>query len=237
MAVERAFEAGADEVIVVDGGSDDGTLAVAEGTRCITHQSRRGRAVQQNAGAQLATGDVLLFLHADCYLQRDAISQIRERLDDTSIDGGAFRQKIEADGFLYRWLERGNVWRVRFLRLPYGDQGIFIRREVFQELGRFPDVPLMEDLLLMRRFRRRHRGVLLPGPLHVDARRWKTNGVIRQTARNWALLTAQRLGISLEKLAHFYPPNAEIADREESVTTEKSLDSESDQRRRSDILT
>lgn len=206
--VERAFRAGADEVIVVDGGSDDGTLAVAEGTPCIALPSRRGRAVQQNEGAKRATGDILLFLHADCYLPPHAIQQIRERLVDATLDGGAFLQKIEAPGFLYRCLERGNAWRARFLHLPYGDQGIFLRREVFLKLGSFPEVPFMEDLLLMRHFRRKHRGVLLAGPLYVDARRWKRRGVIRQTARNWALLTAQRCGISLEKLARFYPSDA-----------------------------
>jgi len=203
-AVDSAWRAGAWETIVADGGSTDDTvtLAKAAGARVVT--GARGRAHQQNIGTRAARGDVLLFQHADNWLAPGAVEQIRAALANRRIGGGAFRQRIEAEGSLYRLLERGNAARAARLKLPYGDQGIFVRREVFWAVGGFPDVPIMEDLLLMRKLRRRVGLALLPGPIHVSARRWKRYGVVRQTLRNWALLAAYALGISPEQLARFY---------------------------------
>jgi len=202
-----ARELGAHEVIVVDGGSRDGTAALAEGAGARVLRSLPGRGPQCNAGAAATSAPVLLFLHADNWLEPTGLHQIEEALADDGVLGGAFRQQIEAPGRLYRALERGNAWRASRLRLPYGDQGIFMRRETFEQLGGFPDVPIMEDLLLMRRFRRLARPVLLPGPLHVSPRRWQRNGVVGQTARNWLLLSATLLGVSPHRLAAFYPPH------------------------------
>ena len=203
-AVERAWQIGAHEVIVADGGSQDGTqeLAGAAGANVIT--SPRGRGTQQNCGARQATGDVLLFQHADNWLEPAAGQQIRAALQNGEVAGGAFRQRIEAKGAKYRLLEWANAQRVLWLRMAYGDQGIFLRRRLFEEVGRFPDVPLMEDVLLMRKLRGRARLVLLPGPLHISARRWEQHGVVRQTLRNWSLLAAHRLGVSEERLSRRY---------------------------------
>ena len=210
-AIDNALAGGAHEVLVVDGGSDDGTLDVVRDKACRLLECAPGRAAQQNLGARHASGEVLLFLHADNWLEPVGLSQIEAALADDDMLGGAFRQQIEAPGRLYRALERGNAWRAARLKLPYGDQGIFMRRETFEHLGGFPEVPIMEDLLLMRCFRRRFRGrtrlVLLPGPLHVSPRRWQRNGVIGQTARNWLLLSATLLGVSPHRLAAFYPPH------------------------------
>ena len=117
---------------------------------------------------------------------------------------GAFSQRIDAGGLAFRLLEWGNARRARWLGLPYGDQAIFVRREAFFAAGGFPDVPLMEDVLLMQRLRRRAWPLLLPGPVHVSARRWQRHGVVRQTIRNWALLAAFASGISPERLARYY---------------------------------
>lgn len=152
---------------------------------------------------------MLLFLHADNWLAPDAVEQIRRALTDEDAAGGAFRQRIEAEGAAYRLLERGNAWRARRRGLPYGDQGIFVRRDLFFQLGGFPEVDLMEDLLFMKRFRRVARPLLLEGPLYVDPRRWARCGVVRQTGRNWLLLLAARLGVSPNRLARFYPPHIE----------------------------
>ncbi|MFV2068597.1 MAG: TIGR04283 family arsenosugar biosynthesis glycosyltransferase, partial [Pirellulales bacterium] len=209
-SVDRAWATGAAEVVVVDGGSCDATVrrAALHGARVLN--SDRGRALQQNHGAAQATGSILLFLHADNWLERDATSQIRSVLRDASVLGGAFQQRIDAPGRGYRLLEWGNAARVRWRGLPYGDQGIFLRRTVFEQLGGFPPVELMEDLFLMRRLRHLARPVLLPGPLHVSPRRWRRHGLVRQTLRNWALLTAERCGIAPDRLARYYPPHTPL---------------------------
>lgn len=204
-AVRRAWAAGPQEVIVVDGGSSDGTREKARAAGCIALAGARGRGSQQNLGARHAEGEVLVFLHADTWLAPDGLRQIERTLADQAIPGGAFRQRIEAHGPLYRLLERGNAWRVRRLGLAYGDQGIFVRRRVFDELGGFPESLLLEDLVLMKRLRRKGRPVLLPGPLHVSARRWQRHGVVGQTVRNWLLLAAAGLGVPPDRLARFYP--------------------------------
>jgi rSAM/selenodomain-associated transferase 2 len=203
-AVKSAWSARADEVLVVDGGSQDQTVDVAAGEDATVLVGAAGRSVQQNLGAQQATGDVLLFQHADNRLDNGACEQIRSRLRDERVVCGAFRQRIEATGWRYRLLEFGNAQRVVWCGLPYGDQAIFVRKAIFEQLGGFPEVPLMEDLMLMRQVRRRWRPVLLDGPVYISARRWKEYGVIRQTARNWCLVAAYTLGVPPERLAKHY---------------------------------
>ena len=204
LAVSSAWSAGATEVIVVDGGSQDGTCrcAVEAGARVLS--SPPGRAVQQNAGAAASSGEVLLFLHADCRLPADGVAQIELALADRSVVGGSFRQRIEARGWLYRWLERGNAWRAGWRQVPYGDQGLFVRRARFEEVSGFPEGPLLDDVMLAQSLRRLGRLKLVKGPLSVDARRWQQRGIVRQTLRNWCLLTAWRLGVPLDRLARHY---------------------------------
>ncbi|HEV3003866.1 MAG TPA: TIGR04283 family arsenosugar biosynthesis glycosyltransferase [Pirellulales bacterium] len=211
-SVARAWETGPHEVLVADGGSDDGTADAARAAGAIVVTAPRGRASQQNAAARRALGDTLLFLHADTWLARDGLRQIEQVLAEGHVESGAFHQRIEAERRIYRLVERGNAWRAARRGLPYGYQGIFVRRHVFDELGGFPELRLMEDLMLMKRLRRRSRPVLLPGPLYVSARRWEHYGVVRQTARNWLLLAAAGLGADPNRLARFYPePSAKIS--------------------------
>ncbi|WP_158520843.1 TIGR04283 family arsenosugar biosynthesis glycosyltransferase [Fuerstiella marisgermanici] len=205
-AIASAIEAGASEVIVVDAGSGDQTVAVASSAKATVLHSERGRAVQQNVGADAACGDVLLFLHADCELHEDAVSEICRRLSaDPTMVGGCFRQRIDAGGMRYRIVEAGNALRVRLLKWGYGDQAIFVRKDVFQKLGGFPNLQLMEDLYFMKRLKRCGRIALLRSPLTVSARRWQDRGLVTQTLRNWTLITAAHLGISPDRLARFYP--------------------------------
>lgn len=205
VAVQRALNSGADEVIVADGGSDDGSWQAAQSLDCLAVQSTPGRGTQLNAGARVARGDVLFFLHADNRLGSGGVAQIRECLGDRTVLAGAFRQRIEHSGRIYRLIEAANARRASRRGMAYGDQGIFIRREVFEQLGGFDEVPIMEDVLLMRKFRRCGQLALLPGPLYVSPRRWQRHGVVRQTLRNQMLLMGLRLGVSPQRLARWYP--------------------------------
>ena len=204
-AVASAWRTGATEVIVVDGGSDDGTPAIAADLECILLSAPRGRAIQQNAGARAASGDVLLFLHADNYLPADDVArQVADCLTDPRRLHGALRQRIDSPGVAFRLLESGNALRVRLLGLPYGDQAIFVRREAFWQCGGFPEEPLMEDLIHMQRLRRSAWPALLAGPVVVSPRRWRKRGVLEQTLRNWWLLARYSLGAKPAALAQHY---------------------------------
>lgn len=192
------------EIVVVDGGSTDGTPALAEAADvCLT--APQGRAVQQNAGAAAARGDVLLFLHADCRLEPGGFEAVRQALSDPRCVGGCFRQRIDASGLRYRLLERGNAWRVRLWKWAYGDQGIFVRRDVFERVGGFPETSLMEDLYLMKRLKREGRFELANARIHVSPRRWRQHGVVRQTLQNWSFLALAHCGVAPDRLARFYP--------------------------------
>lgn len=212
--------AGFDEIVVVDGGSQDDTVARAQQADCVLTCSAaaasspatdgpclpgRGRGRQQNWGAVHSRGDVLCFLHADCRPAPRAAAAIRAALADAECIGGCFVQHIEGRGWRYRLLEAGNLRRVLWFGMAYGDQGIFVRRHVFEAVGRFPPWPLMEDVELMRRLRGKGRWVVLRSPLRVSARRWEQRGIVRQTLRNWAFLALYAAGVSPEWLARGYP--------------------------------
>jgi rSAM/selenodomain-associated transferase 2 len=202
-AIEKARQLEPAEIVVVDGGSEDGTCGGASAADRVL-VAPRGRASQQNAGAAASCGDTLLFLHADCWLEPGNLQQIEAALSDGRCVGGCFQQVIGARGWRYRWLEWGNAWRVRLWGLAYGDQGIFVRRDIFERIGGFPTLRLMEDLYFMKRLRREGRVALLEGPLHVSARRWERHGVVRQTARNWWLTALAHAGVSPDRLAGSY---------------------------------
>lgn len=205
-AITSAQQAGADEVIVVDGGSADDTAGKAEslGARVLT--AAPGRASQQNAGAFAAQGDVLLFLHADCQLPEFGLAEVCSRLAASGeIVGGCFRQHIEHPGRVFRLIEAGNLLRVRALKWAYGDQAIFVRRKIFRSLEGFPDLPLMEDLYFMKRLKRCGSLIVIRPKLRVSARRWKERGTARQTLQNWAMLLAVHLGVPPDRLARHYP--------------------------------
>jgi len=201
-AVRSALAAGATEVIVCDGGSRDQTIreATTAGASKII-RSLPGRGIQLNAGAVFASREVVLFLHADCRLSEAALLQICELPDSL---WGAFVQQIEADRFGYRLLEKGNALRVKYRSLPFGDQAIFVRRNVYKEQGGFEEIPLMEDLAFSKRMRKIAKPVLLPGPVTMSPRHWKKRGILRQTAFNFWLQLSYASGVTPERLAKRY---------------------------------
>jgi rSAM/selenodomain-associated transferase 2 len=196
------------EIIVVDGDPEGETLcALPDGAvRKILSEPGRGR--QLSLGAETASGEVLIFLHADTTLPREAFGRIGEALGDDTLAGGAFDLEIDSPRPIYRLIERVASRRSRITRIPYGDQAIFLRRSCFQALGGFRDLPVMEDVDLMRRLRRSGRRiVILPERVVTSARRWEKEGALYTTLRNWLLRALFSFGIDVNILARWYRPH------------------------------
>lgn len=203
--LRRLASQGADEVVVADGGSQDATVALARGEGAWVVESPRGRGIQQNRGAAATTGEVLLFLHADCWLDPGALSVLRRFVDaHPGVPGGCFRMRVEAAELAFRAIDAAAHLRAGVLGLPYGDQGIFATRGSFARVGGFPEVALMEDLFLARDLRRLGRVALVPARIHVSPRRWRRGGIIGQTLLNWCLTISAAMGISPRVLARYY---------------------------------
>jgi rSAM/selenodomain-associated transferase 2 len=203
----RAVEAGAaPEIVVVDGDPGGSTLKAVAEPDVLGVASPRGRALQMNRGAEGASGEILLFLHADTDLPGGAFSLIRQALADESAAAGAFDLSIRSPRPAFRIIERVASRRSRITRIPYGDQAIFLRRSYFGEIGGYREIPLMEDVDLMRRIRRRgDRIVFLDARVSTSARRWEREGILRCTLRNWTLVSLFLLGMPAERLGRFYP--------------------------------
>ena len=204
-AINSAWLAGANEVIAVDGGSTDGTLELLPGLNCQFVSSKPGRGTQIRLGAEQSRGDILFFVHADAVLHRDCITQI---IDAMSVrqpaTHGCFKQRIDKAGLAYRMIERGNTLRAKFFRMMYGDQGIFVRRDIYEQIDGVPDVQLMEDVIFSDRLKKIGRPKILQGPIVVNARRWQKRGPVRQTLFNWKLYWRFRFGSSPEEIAQSY---------------------------------
>ena len=159
-----------------------------------------------NLGANLARGQIVLFLHADTQLPKTALQSIAECLrQNPALIGGAFDLGIAAPGPIYRIIESLSSWRSRCTRLPYGDQALFYQRQRLLELGAFPDWPLMEELGLGQKLRRAgERIAILPERSLTSARRWQHEGWVFTSLRNWTLLGLYFCGVSPHKLARFY---------------------------------
>jgi rSAM/selenodomain-associated transferase 2 len=193
------------EIIVVDGHPEGSTLSAIDDGTVIRISSKKGRGCQMNAGAQTATGEILLFLHADTLLPPGALSRIMSVMEEGVLVGGAFSLRIDSERFFFRIIERLTNLRARLTRVPYGDQGIFLRRNYFRDIGGYREIPILEDVDLMRRIRKRgERIILLPEAVVTSSRRWDKEGLIYGTLRNRVIMALYNLGIKPETLARFY---------------------------------
>lgn len=191
------------EVIIADGGSTDGTVDLARQLGCRVVTANRGRGRQMNAGAAMARGEHLMFLHADTQLSATFFEEIHSTLKTGAI-AGAFRFQIDQPGWGSRWVEWGTNLRCRIRQSPYGDQGIFLRASDFFRLGGFQNWPLMEDYELCQRLRGHGQIRLTPSASSTSARRWKKLGLLRTTFINQLCIAGYRLGFSPERLARWY---------------------------------
>jgi rSAM/selenodomain-associated transferase 2 len=198
-------EGGDCEIIVCDGGSSDATVQIVrEYDDAILIETGKGRGGQMNRGAAVANGEVLLFLHADTKLERGWSGELLSVLADESVVGGAFTLTIDNPSRRYRLIESWVKLRCSLFSLPYGDQGIFVRRDIFDKTGGYRDIPLMEDVEIIGRLKKEGRLVLLEKCAVTHARRWIGKGWIRASVSNQMVMLMYKLGIDPHTLARFY---------------------------------
>ncbi len=190
------------ELIFVDGGSFDGTPELIRSFDGSI-KSGKGRSVQMNAGAQKARHEILLFLHVDTRLDLEIIRRIPAYVKQGYV-GGAFRQVIDRQGLLFRWIAfTGNI-RARMSGVFYGDQGIFVRKDVFDAIGGFPEYAIGEDVYFSRKLKQQGRVRLWSDPIYCSARRWEQQGVIRTSLMNARVKMGLALGQSKKQLSNEY---------------------------------
>ena len=191
------------EVIVADGGSEDATARIAGDTGATLVTGVKGRGVQLAAGARAARGDWLLFLHADTQLSRDWAERVGNHIDTRPDKAAAFTLKYRSDARAARWLEKRANRRARWLGLPYGDQGLLISRQLYEQIGGYPESPLMEDVMIMRAIGK-SRLVFLDAEARTSAAKYERDGWRKRAWRNAFLLTRFMMGAKPDTLAKAY---------------------------------
>jgi rSAM/selenodomain-associated transferase 2 len=192
------------EVIVVDGGSTDASTAMARPLCDELIVAARGRALQMNAGARASHGDALVFVHADTMVPSTFGADIASALSDPAVAGGRFDVELDASTLPYRIIGAMISLRSRISRTGTGDQAIFVRREVFDRLGGFPELELCEDLEFSRQLKRAGRVACLRSRVTTSARRWSRDGVVRTVVRMWLIRAMYLMGVPPARLKRMY---------------------------------
>lgn len=199
----KSAQAGALEIIVVDGGSDS-SADIARQLNCTVLPCQPGRAVQMNAGAQAASGETLLFLHSDTILPNGFAEQIDKTLQQSNTVCGAFKLHINQPGAAFRIIETSTNIRAKIFSMPYGDQAIFVNKSQFDSVGGYRNVPFLEDVMLIKAMRTRGKIAIIDHQVNTSGRRWKRDGVIQTTLTNRLIMLGFLLGVSPERLQHWY---------------------------------
>jgi len=192
------------ESVVVDGGSRDGTRELARRCGARVIETSPGRAHQMNCGAATAQGDILLFLHADTLLPGAYDGCVRRILSEGGVAAGAFRFRLSRSSPILQFIERTTNFRAQRLEVPYGDQGLFLTRQTFEEVGKFPEWPIMEDVEIIKRLRALGRIAIANAPAVTSARRWEELGDLYTSLFNQVMLLGHFLGVSPQRLARWY---------------------------------
>lgn len=194
------------EILIVDGHENNTTIKQLSPTNDIQLiNSPQGRGLQMNRGARKAKGEILLFLHADTFLPENGLRDITESFNNRNIAAGCFKLGINSSILLLKIIELFANIRTNLLRIPYGDQAIFIKAEIFEKLNGYKEIPLMEDVELMRSLRRDGYQIYsIDKKVQTSPRRWLEQGVVYCTLRNWIIITLYNFGISPEKLYEYY---------------------------------
>lgn len=196
------------EIIVIDGDPSGSTINSIRSESIIRTTSVRGRAVQMNKGAEIATGDFLVFLHADTSLPINAFKQIKKTVLDSRYDTGAFSLKLDSENMFIKIISFCANLRAFITGIPFGDQAIFIKRDIFERIGGYPDIPIMEDIELMRRVKKTGGKIrIYKDEAITSARKWEKEGIFRTTFRNIILRMLYFFKIPPEQLARMYYKN------------------------------
>lgn len=203
--LEHVFRQNGDfEIIIVDGGSDDRTCELAGSyDDILLLKSKRGRAIQMNTGAEAAKGQWLLFLHADTLLPGNALRKIRSLNDQ--IKAGCFHQQFSGQHYLLRLISKLHNWRCRRSRIIYGDQAMFVRREMFDQLGGFPQEPILEDVIFSEELVKVTRPVLLEDKVITDSRKFVQRGIWRSFAEVFIIMSCYELRLPVVGRDFFSP--------------------------------
>ena len=214
------------EIIAVDGDQQSSTINALQNKSVKAIISPKGRGRQMNAGATIARGEILIFLHADTRLPEMALKKISQALEKEKYVAGAFNLAIDSDRLFLKYIAVRASFRSRLNRIPYGDQAIFIRKDYFDQIGKFKEIPLMEDVDLMRRIKKRgDKIIILRDRVKTSARRWETEGVLYTTIKNQILVSLYYLGVSPYKLAKFYRlcSNGQVKKKNKSMLSFKQM--------------